>query len=339
MTNDASPPARPKRPARAGLWPARSGTATRSRALNTGEAEPFVLVPDPQGPPPTQEALRAYSLVLSAKRLPHRQAPGGAGLLVPERFAQAAREEIARFQVENRTRAQPAPPPTVHKGAASAVLFVLTLLVLVHFASESLWSGFFGEYAVKPKLWVDLLALQTDAVLGRGEWSRSVTALLLHADLAHLASNVGFGLVVFLLVARRFGPGLGFFLVLAAGAIGNALSVPIRGLGHASLGASTALFAAVGLFGGAEFPDRERGFRRFLPFGAALALFAALGTDEKTDVLAHALGFFSGVGLGYLFRLMEPRLAASPWLRRRIGPLSGLSALALVAAALFARLV
>ena len=79
-----------------------------------------------------------------------------------------------------------------------------------------------------------------------GEWWRAVTALTLHADLAHVLANA-VAIAIFLgAVARRLGPALATWLALAAGVAGNVLTALVAGGGHVSLGASTAVFGALG---------------------------------------------------------------------------------------------
>src|SRR5262249_36491518 len=83
-----------------------------------------------------------------------------------------------------------------------------------------------------------------------GEWWRAVTALTLHANAAHLLGNVSVGLVVTTAVCRLVGPGLGSALVLATGVAGNLLAAVVRRTASSSVGASTALFGAVGILSG-----------------------------------------------------------------------------------------
>jgi hypothetical protein len=72
------------------------------------------------------------------------------------------------------------------------------------------------------------------------------------------------------------GAGLGALALLAAGALGNLADAWLRAGEHLSIGASTAVFAAVGLLGGSEARARhllaEPRARRFAPVGAAVLL-------------------------------------------------------------------
>jgi rhomboid protease GluP len=82
---------------------------------------------------------------------------------------------------------------------------------------------------------------------------------------------------------------------------------------HAAIGASTAVFAALGILSGHAWsarPVRWRGgIRRWAPIGAGLMLLAFLGFGgERTDVGAHVLGFAIGAASGFLLGRAGRRL-------------------------------
>jgi len=131
-----------------------------------------------------------------------------------------------------------------------------------------------------------------------GEPWRTVTALTLHADPAHVAGNAVACAVFVTAVARVLGPGVGVALVLLAGAGGNALNAVLHGAHHDSVGASTAVFGAIGLLGGLAFRRRRGERRAWLPIGASLGLLAMLGVGERADLLAHLFGLLVGGALG-----------------------------------------
>jgi hypothetical protein len=111
-----------------------------------------------------------------------------------------------------------------------------------------------------------------------------------------------------------------------AGLLGNLLNAWAHPLPHRSIGASTAVFAALGLLVGAEFLRRSAGprgqLRRYAPPILGLFLLGWLGTGGESgpgrvDVLAHALGFLAGLALsppvmalGLRVGLGSPRLQA-----------------------------
>jgi membrane associated rhomboid family serine protease len=118
-------------------------------------------------------------------------------------------------------------------------------------------------------------------------------------------SNLAFGTVFLLLLSQVLGPGMTALTVVAAGAAGNALDALVRPASQTFIGASTAIFAAVGLLAAARL--NRRGGRMFstlrdwAPIAGGIMLLAFLGFgDGQTDILAHVFGFVSGVGLGFL---------------------------------------
>jgi membrane associated rhomboid family serine protease len=135
-----------------------------------------------------------------------------------------------------------------------------------------------------------------------GEWWRALTALTLHADLAHVVSNAGIGAIVVAAVMRAVGVGWGLALVVAAGVAGNLANAWIYQGQHLSIGFSTAVFGAIGILGGlAAMRARRRALGRrtaWIGLGTALALLGVLGTSPETDVLGHLLGGLAGVALG-----------------------------------------
>ena len=138
-----------------------------------------------------------------------------------------------------------------------------------------------------------------------------MTALCLHADLGHVVANALFGGLFLAAACSGFGSGLALALTLLAGGIGNVANAVFQGPGHASVGASTAVFGAVGLLAGRGLAQRlRRGGRRlrvWVPIAAGLALIAMLGTGERTDVWAHLFGFVAGCLLGVPASLAWPR--------------------------------
>ncbi len=177
---------------------------------------------------------------------------------------------------------------------------------------DSGWPGVVGYLgviwlvpAVQSYVNTDLRAaghMHAGAVM-EGEWWRVITALTLHSDIAHIASNSLFGVVFGLFVGRYLGSGFGWLLVLACGAFANSLNAMIQADGFRSLGASTATFACLGLipaFGWRRGYFRGHDWRRgFAPIFGAIALLAFTGFGaENVDVMAHLFGFGAGIGMG-----------------------------------------
>ena len=146
------------------------------------------------------------------------------------------------------------------------------------------------------------------AMIDGGEWWRAVTALTLHADIVHLVSNLVAGLGFAFFVCRFFGAPAGWFLVLLSGAAGNALNAAVYyPEAHYSIGASTAVFGALGLLTGVGLwaavsaPERMMILPRWLiPSFGGLTLLGLFGLGEgNVDVAAHISGFLCGVVFGF----------------------------------------
>lgn len=138
-----------------------------------------------------------------------------------------------------------------------------------------------------------------------GEWYRCATALLLHADSVHLAGNV-VGMAIFATaVCSITGWGVGWLLILVSGISGNLINAYVYGYGHSSIGASTAVFGALGLLSSYQFLKKiqtpSTRFQALLPLGAGLALLAFLGSSSHTDIMAHLFGFLSGILIGLVY--------------------------------------
>lgn len=157
--------------------------------------------------------------------------------------------------------------------------------------------------------WREAGVLSAVRVWEHGEWWRVVTALTLHANVPHVLANLASGLWFVRWVIPVLGAGVAWLAVLCAGALGNAATVWFYyPTDHRSLGASTAVFGALGLLvgealGGLFLTRAGRTWWRWvLPLGAGLALLAYLGTGgaerDRVDVAAHLWGFVVGVPIG-----------------------------------------
>ncbi len=151
-----------------------------------------------------------------------------------------------------------------------------------------------------PELNIVRLGRSSASAINEGEWFRAVTALTLHSGVRHLSSNIFFGGIVVFSLSSLVGTGKAWFLALLSGFLGNMMNAWYYGSAHNSIGASTAVFGVVGILGGLQFFSnfRERKMFAWLPFAAALAMLAFLGSSLRTDVLAHFFGFVAGVPIG-----------------------------------------
>jgi membrane associated rhomboid family serine protease len=212
--------------------------------------------------------------------------------------------EVERINVELETyeKEQSVPVPVVEVpleydgGALATALWVLGLCVVFWLQQEH--PGIVAKGVSSPQ-----------GIFEHGEWWRPFTALFLHADRLHLVSNIASGVLFGTWVCRSFGPWLGWTLILAAGALGNGLNAAARvDEPFSSLGASSAVFGALGLLTGfAIFQatrDRSspRNFRYLVPLGGGLVLLSwmGVGSDPRTDVAGHVCGFVVGIFLGLI---------------------------------------
>jgi rhomboid protease GluP len=148
----------------------------------------------------------------------------------------------------------------------------------------------------------------------RGEAWRTITALTLHADLAHVLGNAAACVVLIPPVSQALGPGTGLWVLLLSGAAGNALTAFVHGAPHNSVGASTLTFGAIGVLAAQAFVARWHGRptrrRPGVVIVASLVLLSLLGTAEGADVLGHLLGLLAGTVLGLVAGLARPRAFA-----------------------------
>ena len=134
------------------------------------------------------------------------------------------------------------------------------------------------------------------------------------------------------LLCRELGGGVGWLLTLGAAGLANAINVLIQGPGHLAIGASTAVFAALGLLSGLGSAREKRWPAVLAPLGAGLALLAWLGSGgERTDVGAHLFGF--AVGLALSLGLRKAGSVNKQTMRQMPQGLCGLAALGLMGAA------
>jgi len=237
--------------------------------------------------------------------------------------ARRARREIEAWRAEARPAPEAPPRPVVADGRPGVLGYVLVVVAIALAAGN----------AMLDRDW--LAAGRIDgAAMQAGEWWRAVTGLTLHVDAGHLAANIFFGGVFGGFAGRYLGSGVAWLLVLLAGAIGNVINVVTLGFEHRAIGASTAVFAALGLLGSLAWAGRRTSAKgrlyRWAPVIAAVALLAYTGAGgERTDIGAHLWGFAAGLCAG----LLAARIPRSWLLARGLQSAAGLAALAVVAGA------
>lgn len=267
-----------------------------------------------------------HGLVLEALGIQYQiqYASGEYRIVVLSSYAARARTEIEAYAQENRTpRYSMTTVP--QRGSGWAGVFGYVIVLMLGFALQH--KGVFGIE------WTE--AGKTHAGLIRaGELWRTVTALSLHSDPAHLMGNIVIGSLIGLFAGQLLGSGLAWISILFAGAGGNLLNAWIRRAGHTSVGASTAVFAALGIVAAYAWvrrnPTRPSALARYAPIVGAVVLLSYLGTGgERTDVLAHVAGFLVGLLLGALYGKLGDRI----WMGKRAQFLLGIAAVATLAMA------
>jgi rhomboid protease GluP len=237
-----------------------------------------------------------FSLVLEARRIEHELRESGDSwvLTVAPPWVHTAYEEINRYTAE-RSAPRSVPTPFVPFAGAGigALGYVLILLLTAYCAG----AGLFGAD------WLSRGALDSGAAR---EWWRALTALTLHLDQEHLLGNLLFGTVAGMAVGRLLGPGVAWASILGAAALANTVEILITPATHRAVGASTAVFAALGLLAGLAWRQglnlQQRRWYRWAPLIAGICLLTLLGAgNAHVDVLGHALGFLFGVGTGWLY--------------------------------------
>ena len=271
---------------------------------------------------PDAALIRELALVLHSVGIPHRVVGNqhSRWIVVPTTHALAALEELSNYHRENAGRRRKVERFAVYQGALTHALVWCVLLSMVHVLAQARAMGLdWKERGL------------VDGSLMPAEMWRSVTALTLHADLSHLISNLAFGSVLIALLVQVLRPGLAWSSVLLSGALGNLVNVWLSSEGHRSLGASTAVFAALGVLTAIQLSRKLATARarmtRWVPLiaGALLLAWNGMGgaslgpglelqapRQPNTDIGAHISGFLCGIPIGVLTWRLERRRPLRP---------------------------
>jgi rhomboid protease GluP len=231
--------------------------------------------------------LETLSLVLSAVGIDHLLDQRTHKLLVAVKDVEAAVFHLHAYQTENLNWPPPPIRHTPHPQTPPTLLMMGMLFLF--YAYTGPWSA--------GSVWFARGAIDSVAILDHGEWWRLVTALTLHADLVHLTGNCLIGSLMIHFLGKMLGYGLSWLLLILTGATGNLLNVILHQQPHHSVGLSTSVFAAIGIFTGLQITrfSRHTAKEMVLPLGAGLGLLAFLGSEGvRTDLGAHCFGFTSG---------------------------------------------
>ena len=243
------------------------------------------------------------ALVLAAARIPHQTIhdASSAVLLVPAEYSAQAVEQLQLYDEEN----PPArPKPQKRVADQDPVPGVIGYFLVVCAVAGMAGYSYFGHD------WFD--AGRVDGELIRnGEWWRTLTALTLHSGVRHLVGNLVFGIFFGVFAGRLLGSGVAWLAIVVAAAMGNAANTLLLESTHRSIGASTAVFAALGLVAGfvwrGQLMAQDRWSYRYGPIVGGLALLMFTGTGgPETDIGAHLMGFVCGFATGMLLTVLGP---------------------------------
>ena len=193
-------------------------------------------------------------------------------------------------------------PHKLHTGIGAALGLLAGHIFFIHHGGISFFAEKYGASA--------------SSVLN-GEIYRTVTALMIHADSVHLAGNMASLALFFTVVCSVQGFGVGSFCILASGALGNYFTALLYRSAHLSIGASTAVFGAVGILIAhqtfSSFRIEKQRFRAWLPLGGGLCLLGLFSEGEHTDILAHLFGLGSGMAIGCIFEFHFKKPPGAPY--------------------------
>lgn len=252
----------------------------------------------------TQDQANTYGLVLTSCGLSYSMVRSGSGweIWVDETIHARALDLVAQYHAEN-----PQQPPLdvqetqEHKKTYTGIWVSLILLACNVAVDMSGGIGkIAGQYGASA---FDIL---------NGDVYRTVTSLMLHANYPHLAGNM-VGIAVFgTWVCNITGAGVGWLMILLTGILGNLANAALFKSGHNSIGASTAVFGAVGFLAAYQLHRKikvaDPRMKAWLPLAGGLALLAFLGSGAHSDLTAHLFGFLAGIFLGLLYAMYLHRL-------------------------------
>lgn len=263
---------------------------------------------------PHEEDAHEHALVILAMGMPCwiTTDPGRMGyqLLVSQKYESLARHELQQYE-EERLQSHPdqanQPSPFTHSPGWTHYFLWAVTLVAVH-----------RLQAHHPEL-VELGASSSTGLIDQHQWWRPFTALFLHSDLEHLLGNLLSGLFFTTLVASSIGATRAWLLILASGAMGNlATSLMVWPEPYRSIGASTAVFAALGILSGLglawmlRFRKQVPWLRMIAPLIGGIVVLGMTGSglpESNTDVMGHVFGFAAGVISGAIWGSLTERLS------------------------------
>lgn len=257
----------------------------------------------------SKRQMRDWSLVLESRHIPWRAERRGFGwqLLVPADTLARAVRELRQYESENRGWPPPLPQGIPLIDNRTTTIWVLIAIgVFYNLTLHNI--NLAGHHPVD---WLGLGNAHAGKIMA-GQWWRLITALTMHTDWQHLLGNLLIGGVFISRLCRDLRSGPAWLLLITVGLLGNLLNAWLQNPAHRAVGASTAIFGAVGILAAismVRYRHTLRPRRRWtLPVAAALGLLAMLGAGgENTDLGAHLFGFLFGFPLGLGAELMVER--------------------------------
>jgi rhomboid protease GluP len=245
------------------------------------------------------ERVQIYTLVLTASGIAHQVNQQNANWFISVHIHHrgAAVEAIGLFLKENPAQFIQGQVGFISSGNTYSAGYIVAILLLIHILIGP------GK---ELQVFVAAFGADADRILD-GEVYRCATALLFHSDFQHLAGNL-VGLVIFgTVTASQCGWGIGWLMILATGIAGNLITALCYQQNHLAIGASTAVFGAVGICSAIQLRCRfwntnekfELSWRKGMPLIAGFALLGLLGTSPHADLMAHLAGFAVGLVVGY----------------------------------------
>jgi rhomboid protease GluP len=257
----------------------------------------------------SEDKINEWALVLSSSYIPYsiNEENGKWKISVAASYVERAERILEEYERENR-KFLPEPSESSVGGKPYSGIIVSFLLLVIFILMKLVdTDGFLYQ-----------IGSASASRIVKGELWRTVTALSLHADLIHVLSNSFSCWVFCTAVIRLYGFGLGWFLVLIAGATGNLITALVYRTGHVSIGASTAIFGALGLLGAWRCTFGKKHWllkkKTWIYIAGVVALIAVLGTGKNVDLLAHLMGVITGVIFGFLGarKIRAPALDVTP---------------------------
>lgn len=260
------------------------------------ETEPPLLLP--AGAWPSLEQAHEHALVVLAMGWDCSVHPteDGYEILTAAEDVEPAKRELALYAAEQSQRRPVAvmvEGPDHPAGIAGLLIWAVILAaVFLHQMDDPEFTGRFSNSSA--------------GLVDRGEAWRAFTALFLHADPVHLLGNLLIGGWFCLWVSKALGAWRAWSLILLGGTVANGINAVMHHPeAFASIGASTATFAALGILVGLAVAESAKAgsFERLrslaVPLLAGLMLFSLFGiSGEQTDIGGHAWGGLCGLTLG-----------------------------------------